>query len=292
MTKVAFIGLGIMGAPMSANLARAGFDVVGFNRSPRGYETLEHAGGRRADSITSAVSDAELVVTMLPDSPDVEEVALGREGIFAAARPGTTYVDMSTIRPDISVKLEAAGAIQGIGVIDAPVSGGEQGAINGALSIMVGGAPEIVEIATPLFDVLGSRAVHVGPAGAGQTVKAANQLVVAGIIELVAEAIVFLDAHGLDTERALAVLAGGLAGNRILDQKSSSMVRREFAPGFRSVLHHKDLGIAMESARDVGVTLPLSALTAQLMGSLVAQGHGQLDHSALLLIADELAGRH
>ncbi len=291
MTRIAFIGLGIMGAPMAINLVKAGHDVIGYNRSPANLDRLGEAGGRRATSVASAVNGAEVVITMLPDSPDVEAVALSEDGVIANAAADALYIDMSTIRPDVAKRLAAAGHARGIRVLDAPVSGGEPGAINGTLSIMVGGDTAAFEAALPLFDVLGSKFVHVGTAGAGQTVKSANQLVVAGIIGVVAEAIVFLDAHELNTADALAVLAGGLAGNRILDLKAENMVKRDFTPGFRSVLHHKDLGIMMQAAREVGVAVPFGALAAQLMGSLVAQGHGQLDHSALLLISDELSGR-
>lgn len=291
MTTIAFIGLGIMGAPMAGHLIAAGHDVIGHNRSRPAVDALVAKGGRAAGSTADAVRDADVVITMVPDSPDVESLALGPDGIYANAKPGTLHLDCSTIRPDVARVLAAAGAEQGVRVVDAPVSGGEAGAVEGTLSIMVGGADDDVATARPYLDVVGQTVVHVGPAGAGQTVKAANQLIVAGTLELVAEAIVFLEAHGVDTEAATTVLAGGLAGSTVLDRKAAGMRAREFAPGFRIDLHHKDLGIVTAAAREAGVAIPLGAQVAQLMGALRAQGHGGLDHSALLLLVEQLSGR-
>ncbi|GAA1327382.1 2-hydroxy-3-oxopropionate reductase [Pseudonocardia xinjiangensis] len=288
---VAVIGLGIMGGPMAANLVAAGHDVVGYNRSRPAVDRLVEAGGRAADSAAEAVRGAGVVITMVPDSPDVEALALGEDGIYATAGRGTLHIDCSTIRPDVARRLAAAGAEHGVRVVDAPVSGGEAGAVEGTLSIMVGGEEADVEAARPYLDVVGSTVVHVGPAGAGQTVKAANQLIVAGNIQLVAEALVFLEAHGVDTESASAVLAGGLAGSAVLDRKAPGMRAREFAPGFRIDLHHKDLGIVTAAAREAGVAIPLGAHVAQLVGALRAQGHGGLDHSALLVLVEQLSGR-
>src|SRR3954447_12768130 len=219
MTTVGFIGLGIMGAPMAINLVKAGHEVVGYNLHPEPIERLLAAGGRGgggggpgggrgAGDGAEAVAGADIVITMLPDSPDVEGVALGENGVFANADAGLLYIDASTIRPDVSARIAAAGAKRGIRVVDAPVSGGEQGAVEGNLSIMVGGSAEDFEAARPLLEVVGRTVVHVGPPGAGQTVKAANQLIVAGTIELVAESIVFLEAHGVDLDAAIKVLAG------------------------------------------------------------------------------------
>ncbi|HEY6479137.1 MAG TPA: NAD-binding protein, partial [Streptosporangiaceae bacterium] len=192
---------------------------------------------------------------------------------------------------DVAREVATAGAGSGLRVLDAPVSGGEAGANEGTLSIMVGGSAEDFEAARPLLEAMGQTIAHVGPAGSGQTVKAANQLIVAGTIELVAEAIVFLEASGVPTGPALEVLAGGLAGNRILDRKAAGMVKRQFTPGFRAELHDKDLGIVLATARSAGVILPLGATVSQLMGSLKAQGLGGLDHTALLRIVEQLSGR-
>jgi 2-hydroxy-3-oxopropionate reductase len=288
---VGFIGLGIMGGPMAANLVKAGFDVVGHNRSPEPVRRLVEQGGRGADGLADAVRDADVVVTMVPDSPDVEAVALGEDGIYAHAKPGTLHVDMSSIRPDVARKVAEAGRERGMRVLDAPVSGGEQGAIDATLSIMVGGDAADFNDARPVLEAVGKTVVHVGPAGSGQTVKAANQLIVAGTIELVAEAIVFLEAYGVDTEAAVKVLAGGLAGNAILERKGAAMLRRDFTPGFRIELHDKDMGIVTSAAREAGVVIPLGAVVAQLVASLKAQGDGGLDHSALLKLVERLSGR-
>lgn len=291
MTTVAFIGLGIMGGPMAANLVGSGFDVAGYNRSPEPVKRLVDAGGRAADGIGDAVRGADIVITMLPDSPDVEAVTDGEDGVFAHAEPGALYIDMSTIRPDVARRVAERGRAAGLRVLDAPVSGGQAGAVEAALSIMIGGETADVDAARPVLEALGKTIVHVGPSGAGQTVKAANQLMVAGHLEMLAEAIVFLEAHGVDTQSALEVLGGGLAGSTVLARKGAGMLAREFAPGFRLELHHKDLGIAQAAAREAGVIMPLGTLVAQLVAALVARGDGGLDHSGLLKLADELAGR-
>ena len=292
MTTVAVIGLGIMGGPMAANLVKAGFEVTGYNRSPDKVAALVETGGRGADSVAEAVREADVVITMVPDSPDVEAVTTGDDGVFANARSGALYIDMSTIRPDVAVRVAEAGRKAGLRVLDAPVSGGEAGAKEASLSIMVGGEADDFAAARPVLDAVGKTIVHVGPAGSGQTVKAANQLIVAGNIELLAEAVVFLEAYGVDTGAALEVLGGGLAGSTVLDRKGANMLAREFAPGFRLALHHKDLGIVTSAAREAGVVIPLGAVVAQLVAALVARGDGGLDHSGLLKLVAELSGRH
>ncbi len=286
MTTVAFIGLGIMGKPMASNLAKAGFDVVGYNLSPKTVDGVDVK-----ESIAEAVAEADVIATMVPDSPDVEEVLTGADGVFANARNGSLVIDFSSIRPDVSARLAAQGAEHGLRVLDAPVSGGEQGAIDAALSIMVGGAAEDFAAAEPVLEAVAKTIVHVGPAGSGQTVKAANQLIVAGTLELVSEAIVFLEAYGVDTEAAVKVLAGGLAGSAILQRKAPAMLARDFTPGFRIALHHKDMGIVTSAAREAGVVIPLGAVVAQLIAALNAQGDGGLDHSALLKLVSQLSGR-
>ncbi len=288
---VAFIGLGIMGAPMAVNLVKAGFDVVGYNLHASKVQDLVDRGGRGAPDVANAVRDADAVITMVPDSPDVESVTGGPDGVFANARKGALYIDMSTIRPDVSVRVAEAGRAAGLRALDAPVSGGEAGAVEASLSIMVGGAADDFAAARPVLDALGKTVVHVGPAGSGQTVKAANQLIVAGNIQLVAEAIVFLEAYGVDTGSALQVLGGGLAGSTVLARKGETMLAREFQPGFRLALHHKDMGIVTSAAREAGVVIPLGAVVAQLVAATVARGDGGLDHSGLLKLVLELSGR-
>ncbi len=291
MTKIAFIGLGIMGSPMAVHLAKAGHQVVGFNRTPDKAQPLVQAGGQAAESIAEAVRDAEVVAVMVPDSPDVRDVLTGEDGVFANAAAGALVVDFSSIRPDVTVELAELAQEQGFRLLDAPVSGGEAGAVNAALSIMVGGAEADFSAAKPLLDVVGKTVVHVGPSGSGQTVKAANQLIVAGNIQLLAEAVIFLEAYGVDTKAAIEVLGGGLAGSKVLDQKGEKMLARSFDPGFRIELHHKDLGIVTSAAREAGVVVPLGALVAQLMASAKAVGDGGLDHSALLRGVERLSGR-
>jgi len=291
MSTVAVIGLGTMGAPMARNLLAAGHDVVGANRSPAAVRALEEAGGRGAAGVAEAVEGADAVITVLPDSPDVEAVVLGEDGVLAHLRSGGLLVDMSTVAPATARRLAERGAERGVAVLDAPVSGGQKGAVDGTLSVMVGGEADAVEAARPLLEAMGSVVVHVGPAGAGQTVKAANQLVVAGAIQLLAEALVLLDAQGVDLDGAVRVLGGGLAGSTVLDRKAAGMVAGDFSPSFRVDLHHKDLGILQAAGREAGVPLPVGTLVAQLMAAAVAQGHGGLDHSALLLVQRALAGR-
>ena len=291
MTKLGFIGLGVMGAPMAAHLEAAGYEVSGFDVNAAAGEKLQAAGGRAARDVADAVAEADIVITMLPNHPHVEEVVLGQGGVFDIAKPGTLLIDMSTIRPETSIQIAKLAQDKQIHVLDAPVSGGQAGAEQAALSIMVGGAPVDFEAAKPVLDAVGKTIVHVGPHGAGQVVKAANQLVVGGIYGLVAEAIVLLEASGVDAVTGLDVLAGGLAGSRILELKRKSMVDRQFAPGFRIDLHHKDMGIALAAARQADVALPLTGLVAQLVAAGRAMGYGSLDHSALLKVVEQLSGR-
>jgi 2-hydroxy-3-oxopropionate reductase len=292
MTTVAFIGLGIMGAPMAGHLVDAGFDVIGYNRSQQKTAALVEKGGRAAASIAEAVRAADIVAVMVPDSPDVTAVLAGDGGVFDTAKPGTLIIDFSSIRPDVATDLAAQAKSRGFGILDAPVSGGEAGAIAGTLSIMVGGDTADFGAAAEVFAAVGKTIVHVGPAGAGQTVKAANQLIVAGNIQLLAEAVAFVEAYGVDTEAALKVLGGGLAGSKVLDQKGANMLNRTFQPGFRIDLHHKDLGIVTAAAREAGVVIPLGAVVAQLMASARANGDGGLDHSALLRGVLRLSGQN
>jgi 2-hydroxy-3-oxopropionate reductase len=288
---IAFIGLGIMGSPMAANLVRAGHAVTGYNLTQDPIDKLVAGGGRGAGSIAEAVAGAEIVITMVPADPQVEQAILGEDGVLAHAAPGTLVIDMSSITPQTSIRVAAAAREKGIRTLDAPVSGGEAGAVEAVLSIMVGGEAADFAEAEPLFAALGTTVIHVGPAGAGQTVKAANQLIVAVNLQVVAEAVVFLENAGVDLTAALDVLAGGLAGSTVLNRKKANMIGREFAPGFRIDLHHKDMGIVTAAARAVGAPLPVGSLVAQLVASARANGDGSLDHSALLRGVERLAGR-
>ncbi|MET0700488.1 MAG: 2-hydroxy-3-oxopropionate reductase [Mycobacterium sp.] len=290
VTTVGFIGLGIMGAPMAANLCAAGLNINGHSRTRASAEALAPRGLRVAADVADAVRDADVIITMLPDSPDVEQVALGDGGVFEHARPGALFIDMSSIRPDTARAVGAQAEGRGLRFLDAPVSGGEQAAIDGTLSIMVGGSAEAFAAAEPVLRHLGRTIVHVGPLGSGQTVKAANQLIVAGNIELLAEALVFLAAHHVDTDAAISVLQAGLAGSTVMDRKARSMVAHQFAPGFRIALHDKDLGIFTSAARAARTAAPLGAVVAQLMSAAHAQGDGDLDHSALLGLVERLSG--
>src|SRR6202008_3344150 len=274
MSTIAFIGLGIMGSPMACHLVNAGHTVIGLDTSPERTAALVEAGGKGAGSIEQAVKEADVVAIMVPDSPQVQTVLLGDDGVFAHAQPGTLVIDFSSIRPDVTAEFAQVGAERGLRVLDAPVSGGEPGAKNATLSIMVGGSADDFAAAKPLFDVVGKTIVHVGPNGAGQTVKAANQLIVAGNIELLAEAITFLRAYGVDLDAAVKVLGRGLAGSAVLDQKAPKMLSHNFDPGFRIELHHKDMGIVTSAAREAGVVIPLGAVVTQLMASALANGDG------------------
>ncbi|GAA2572595.1 NAD(P)-binding domain-containing protein [Actinomadura fulvescens] len=297
MSRIAFIGLGIMGGPMAAHLVRAGHDVTGYDVVQAGVDRLVAAGGTGASSVAAAVAEAEIVITMLPQDEHVEAVVFGDGeggadgGVLRSAKPGVLLIDFSTIKPETSIKVAAAGRELGLRVLDAPVSGGEKGAVDAVLSIMVGGTAEDFEAAKPIFEVVGKTYELVGGSGAGQYVKAANQLIVGGTYALVAEAIVLMEAAGVDAEAGLDVIAGGLAASRILDLKRATMLAREFQPGFRIDLHHKDMGIASAAARSAEVALPMTALVAQLIAAARAKGYGSLDHSALLKIVEDLSGR-
>ncbi len=291
LPKVGFIGLGIMGSPMSENLLKAGYDVTGYTLEQPKIDRLVAAGGKGASSIAEAVKDADVIITMVPASPQVEAIAYGPDGILENAKKGALLIDMSSITPQTSVDLGKAGAEKGLRVLDAPVSGGEAGAIEAVLSIMVGGSQEDFDAAKPVLEALGKTIVLCGPHGSGQTVKAANQLIVAVNIQACAEAVVFLEKSGVDLEAALDVLNGGLAGSTVLTRKKANFLNRDFAPGFRIDLHHKDMGIVTDAARNVGAALPVGAVVAQLVASLRAQGDGGLDHSALLRAVERLSGQ-
>lgn len=287
MSVIGFIGLGVMGRPMAANLVKAGHDVRGFVRNESGRDAASALGITTVDSLAAAVTGADLVITMLPDSPDVEAVALGEAGILENIEPGAGYIDMSTITPGTARTVADRFRSEGHGVLDAPVSGGEAGAKEGVLSIMVGGDAADLDRWRDVLAAMGSTIVHVGDSGSGQVVKAANQLMVAGHLQMLAEAIVFLEAQGADVGTALSVIAKGLGGSTVIDRKATGILAENFQPGFRIELHHKDLGIVRDAARMTGTSLPVTALISQFVQSIVTRGDGGLDHSALVRFARE-----
>ena len=270
---IGFIGLGVMGEPMARNLVAAGHDVLVHNRTPK------HVDGARSVSLEEAAR-ADVVITMLPDSAAVLSVA----DTIVDARPGL-WIDMSTIHPTVSIELSQ----RGVATLDAPVSGGDVGAQQGTLSIMVGGADDDFERARPILEAVGNTIVHVGGPGAGQTVKACNQIVVALTIEAVSEALVLGSKAGVDPEKILDVLGGGLAANRVMEMRRNNFLEHDFTPGFRVDLHHKDLNIALESGDAFGVPLPGTRLAQQQFSELRAKGRGGDDHSALLTVIEEAA---
>jgi 2-hydroxy-3-oxopropionate reductase len=287
---VGFIGLGIMGRPMAENLMEAGYELVVHNRSPEKAEELAKEGNATAADSPREVAEAcDTVITMLPDSPDVEAVVAGEGGVLEGIRDGALLVDMSTISPVVTEELAAKVREKGASMLDAPVSGGDVGAIEGALSIMVGGTEEDFERARPLFDVMGKVATHVGPTGAGQVVKACNQIVVALNIEAVSEALVLGSKAGVAPEKVVEALSGGLAGSAVMEAKKEKFFSHDFEPGFRIELHHKDLGIALAAGREYGVALPVTAIVDQMLEASKAKGRGDLDHSALLTLLEEAA---
>jgi 2-hydroxy-3-oxopropionate reductase len=288
--RIGFIGLGIMGRPMARNLLKAGFSLVVHNRSQGAVAELVQAGATAAGSPEEVARQAEAVILMLPNSPDVEQVALGPRGLIGGARAGQTLLDMSTISPIVSRKVGAALADKGVRMLDAPVSGGEKGAIEGTLSIMVGGDTRVFEEALPLFQAMGKTITHLGPLGAGGFTKLANQIIVAVNLTGLAEALTLAAKAGLDIELTLKALAGGLAGSRCLDQKTPNYLSHEFKPGFKIDLHYKDLGLIMDAARALGVPLVTTAAVQELFGALRARGGGGLDHSGIVTLTESLAG--
>ena len=279
-----------MGRPMAKNLMDAGYDLVVHNRSPEKAEELATEGATAAGSPREVAESCDVVITMLPDSPEVEEVLAGEAGVLEGVREGALIVDMSTISPVVTEGLAASAKENGASLLDAPVSGGDVGAIEGTLSIMVGGSEKDFERAKPLFDVMGKTVTHVGPTGAGQVTKAANQIVVALTIEAVSEALVLGSKGGVPPEKILDVLGGGLAGNKVMEVKREKFLSHTFDPGFRSELHHKDLGIALAAGREYGVALPVTAVVDQMLLSMKRKGWGGEDHSALLKMVEDLSG--
>jgi 2-hydroxy-3-oxopropionate reductase len=281
VTRIAFVGLGVMGRPMAVNLVRAGFAVTVHNRSPEPVQALVAAGAAAAATPAGAARDCDVAITMLPDTPDVERVVFGPDGLAEALRPATLLCDMSTIAPAGAVRIAGDLATRGVDALDAPVSGGEAGAIAGTLTIMVGGSADALERVRPVLAALGASITHIGGPGGGQVAKAANQVMVAANVQGAAEALALARAAGVDPARVREALSGGFAASRVLEVHGQRMIDGAFAPGFRMSLHRKDLGLALELAGSTGVRMPATALVADAMSALIAEGHGDEDSAAL-----------
>jgi 2-hydroxy-3-oxopropionate reductase len=281
--RIGFIGLGIMGEPMAMNLVAAGFELTVHSRSPGPVDELVAAGAKRAASPREVAAASDVTITMLPDTPDVEQVLLGSDGVRDGAASGSLVIDMSSIDPGPTRTIATALAERGVAMLDAPVSGGERGALDGTLSIMVGGGAAAFDRATPIFDVLGANVVHVGGSGAGQVAKACNQLVVASTIEAVAEALLLAERAGVDPVKVREALLGGFAGSKILEVHGQRMLDRTFDPGFRIRLHRKDARIVEAAAADTGSPIPAFAVVAGQLQRAVDAGDGERDHSGLFL---------
>ncbi len=287
---VGFIGLGIMGRPMARNLLKTGYPLIVHSRSQGPVQELVAAGAKSAASPAEVASRVEILITMLPNSPDVELVALGKGGVIEGAKPGLLFLDMSTISPIVSQKVGKALAAKGVRMMDAPVSGGEKGAIDAALSIMVGGEQSDFDAARPVFQALGKTITHLGPLGAGGFTKLANQIIVAVNLTALGEALTLARKAGLDRSLTLKALGGGLAGSKCLEQKTPNYLSGSYKPGFKIDLHFKDLGLIMESSRALGVPLPCTAVVQELFNALRVKGRGGLDHSGVIMLLEELAG--
>jgi 2-hydroxy-3-oxopropionate reductase len=287
---IGFIGLGIMGKHMASHLLSAGYRLVAYDLLSENLEKIVALGAERGVSPADVAGRSDLVISMVPDSPDVEMVALGVDGIVATAPPGLIYIDMSTISPRVARQVAIQLGQKGIRCLDAPVSGGETGAQNATLSIMVGGPQDLLEEVMPVFNVLGKTITHCGENGAGQVVKACNQVQVAMNFLGMAEALVLGAKAGVDPAIILKVLSGGYAQTRVMDVRGPRMIQGDFAPGFKSKFHLKDLNIVLETARDLCLSLPASEIAQEMYRKLVETGRGELDHSAVITIIEDMAG--
>jgi 2-hydroxy-3-oxopropionate reductase len=285
--KIGFVGLGIMGGPMARNVMNAGYKLVLFNRTRgKAEELAEDNPAEVADSISGLARQSDVVITMLPGPPEVEAVYAGEGGLLDSMHQGTLLVDMSTSSPVLARGLAREAAERGIGMLDAPVSGGDVAAEQGTLSIMAGGEEPDFARARPLFEAMGETLVHVGESGTGQVTKAANQIVVALVLEAVSEALVLSSRAGVAPSQLIEVLSGDLAANRAMEVKRDKLLGRNFEPGGKVEYHHKDLGIALEAGREYDVALPVTALVDQMFGALEARGRGAWDHSALITLLE------
>ncbi len=288
--QVAFIGMGTMGAPMALNILKAGYPVTVHNRTREREDPLGQAGAQRAGSPQEAAAAAAVVITCVSDTADVEEVLLGQSGVIQGAKPGTIVVDMSTISPVATRAMAQQLGEAGIQLVDAPVSGGSEGAQQGTLSIMIGGEAEAVETVRPILETMGKTLTHVGPVGSGQLTKAINQVIIAGTYWGVAEGIALGLKAGLDMERVVQAVGGGAAGSWGLTHRSGHMIHNQYPLGFRVRFHQKDLKIALEAARELGVTLPIAAFVEQMESGLVARGFGDEDISSMARSVREQSG--
>ena len=288
--SIGFIGLGVMGKPMAKNLLAAGYDLTVHSRSPGPVDELVQRGARRAGSPAACAEGQDVVILMLPDSPDSELVMLGTNGVLEADPLPGLVVDMSSIQPGVSRRIAARAEAAGAPFVDAPVSGGEPGAIAGELAIMAGGPADAFETLGPLFGVLGKSAVLCGPAGAGGAVKLANQMIVAANIQAVAEALLFAARSGLDPRVVVEAIRGGLAGSAVLDAKAPKMIAGDWAPGFRLELHLKDLDNALAAAGEASTPVPVTTVVRQFVKTLVANGHAAEDHAAIARYGERIAG--
>ncbi len=288
--KLGFVGTGIMGKPMVKNLLKAGYPVLCYDVVPEPLKELAAAGASVAASSKEVAEKSEIVITMLPNSPHVEQAVLGPNGILEGSRAGLLLLDMSTISPIVSQNVAAEVTKRGVKMLDAPVSGGEKGAIDGTLSIMVGGERAVLDRVLPIFQAMGKTITYIGPIGSGGFVKLANQIIVAINLTAIAEALVLGAKAGIDLELMINALSGGLAGSKCLEQKRNNYLQHSFQPGFKIDLHYKDLGLIMEAGRSLGVPLPTTALVQELFSALRVKGRGQLDHSGVITLLEELAG--
>jgi 2-hydroxy-3-oxopropionate reductase len=290
MERIGFIGLGLMGKPMSQNLLKAGYPLVVYNRSRSPMEALAAEGATLAETPKDVAQKTDIVITCVSDSPDVEAVVLGSDGIIEGARPGMLYVDMSTVAPATSRKVYTALKAKGVDALDAPVSGGDIGAQQGTLSIMVGGDEAAFQRALPILQVMGKNIVYIGDAGAGQVTKACNQIVVALTVQAVAEALTFAKKSGVDAAKVREALLGGFAQSRVLEVHGKRMLEGSFQPGFKLNLHRKDMNIVLQTGKDLNLPLLGAAQVTNLMDALLAQGKGDLDNAALISLYEMLAG--
>lgn len=288
--KVGFIGLGIMGMPMARNLFKAGFEVVVYNRTKSKAEQLTKEGAKKADSPRQLAMECPVVITIVSDTPDVEEVVLGKDGIIEGIKPDSVVIDMSTISPQATQRIAARLRQKEVHMLDAPVSGGEQGAIKGTLSIMVGGDAEVFERCKPIFEAMGKNIVHVGANGMGQTVKLMNQILLAGTLNAVAEALVFGQKAGVDLDKAINAIKGGAAGSWQLENLGPRIIKRDFSPGFMVDLIQKDLRLITETAAALKTPLPVTSLIHQMYYSLQSSGDGKSGTQALVKVLESLAG--